>query len=284
MKIGFLGLGRMGRELVQHVIAGGHEVTVWNRTKSATTDASAAGARVADTPADAVAEAEVVITMFFGPAVTREVLTGPGTGVTFTDGALWIDATTVAPADATEFAEWAGGRSIRFVYSPVVGSTGPAHDGTLSTLLGGAAADVAAARPIVELWSDPEKIRTFGSQAAASTAKLLANLSVAVVAEGIAEALRLGHAGGMSTDEVLEVLPLTQFAGQAAIKKAIIASGDWSKTQFAVDALVKDTGFMTALAGSGALPAVEAWASRLDEAHDAGFGGSDYIAALRDEV
>ncbi|MFC4244067.1 NAD(P)-dependent oxidoreductase [Gryllotalpicola reticulitermitis] len=284
MKIGFLGLGRMGRELVQHVIAGGNDVTVWNRTKSATEDAAAAGAHVAENPAAAVAGAEVVVTMFFGPTVTSDVLTGPDADVTFEPGALWIDVTTVAPADASEFAEWAGARGIRFVSSPVIGSTGPAHEGTLGTLLGGAEADVAAARPIAELWSDPEKIRTFATQSAAATAKLIANLSVAVVAEGIAESLRVGHAGGMSTDEVLEVLPLTQFAGQAAMKKPIIAGQDWSKTQFAVDALVKDTGFMTALAGAGELPAVEAWAARLADAHDAGLGGADYIAALRDDV
>jgi 3-hydroxyisobutyrate dehydrogenase len=209
---------------------------------------------------------------------------GSEADVTFPEGVLWIDATTVSPADASEFAEWAGGRGIRYVSSPVIGSTGPAHDGTLGSLIGGAEADVAAARPIVELWSDPEKVRTFDTPAAAATAKLIANLSVAVIAEGIAESFRVGHAGGLSTADVVKLLPLTQLAGQAGMKKQLLESQDWAQTQFAVDALVKDTGFMTELAGAGRLPAVEAWAARLAEAHDAGLGDADYIAALRDEL
>jgi len=283
MKVSFLGLGRMGRELVRHVIAGGHDVTVWNRTAAATADASAAGATVADSPASAVADAEVVLTMFFGPGVVREVIIGPG--LAFAPDALWVDATTVSPADAGEFAEWARGRGIRFVSAPVVGSVGPAHDGTLGTLLGGAAVDVAAARTITDLWSDPEKVRELPTPAAAATAKLVANLGVAVVAEGIREAVVLGHAGGMSTHEVLDFLKLTQLASQATVKAPIIEDRAWAeKVQFSADALAKDTGFMTGLAGAGALPAVEAMAARLAAAARDGLGASDYIAVLRDDV
>jgi len=283
MKVSFLGLGRMGRELVQHVIRGGHDVTVWNRTTSATEGAAAAGARVAGSPAEAVAGAELVVTMFFGPNVVREVLIDPG--LEFAPGALWVDATTVSPDDARDFAEWAAGRGLRFVAAPVVGTVGPAHDGTLGTLLGGQADDVAAARAVTDLWSDREKVREFPTPAAALTAKLIANLGVAVVAEGIAEALRLGHAGGLSTGEVLEILPLTQLATQANAKRAILGGKAWSeKVQFAVDALAKDTGFMTALAGAGRLPSVEALAAALAAASEDGLGGADYIAALRGDL
>lgn len=284
MRIAFLGLGRMGRELVAHVIAAGHDVTVWNRTEAATADAAARGATVAASPADAVVRAEAVVTMLFGPAAVREVVTSPGLAIP--SGSLWIDATTIAPSDVEEFARWAASAGVRYVYSPVIGTTGPAHAGTLGVLIGGAPDAVEAARPIVSLWADPDRIRTFDQPQLASAAKLIANLSVAVVAEGIAEALRLGRAAGFDAAQVLDVLPLTQFAQQAGLKNGMLRAQNWHDTQFSVDALLKDTGFMAELAaGAGtALPALDAFTLLLRAAEADGLGSSDYIAAVRGEL
>jgi 3-hydroxyisobutyrate dehydrogenase len=282
VKIAFLGLGRMGRELVNHLLDAGHELVVWNRTESATADAAARGARVAVSPAEAIDGAELVLTMFFGPDATREVVTSQN--LAFAAGALWIDLTTIAPDDAEEFASWAGDHGVRHVYSPVIGTVKPAHDGTLTVLLGGEPDAVASALPIVSLWAAEDKVKIFATPRQASTAKLIANLSLAVLAEGIAETLRLGKSEGFSSQDVLDLLPFTLLAPLIAAKGAVISGKSWAEhSSFAVDALAKDIGFMTELSNQP-LPAVEAFASLLRDASAAGLGAADFTAALRDDA
>jgi 3-hydroxyisobutyrate dehydrogenase len=282
MKIAFLGLGRMGRELVNHLLDAGHDVTVWNRTESATAGAAARGARVAHSPAEAIDGAEVVLTMFFGPDVIREVITSQNPA--FAAGALWIDLTTIAPDDAEEFATWADDQMIRHVYSPVIGTVKPAHERALTVLLGGNPDAVAAARPIVSLWAAEGKIRTFATARQASTAKLIANLSLAVAAEGVAEALRLGTSADFTTQEVLDLLPLTLLASLMAAKGSIVRDGSWvENSSFTVDALAKDIRFMTT-ASTMPLPAAEAFAALLAGASAAGLGDADFTAALQDDI
>ncbi len=279
MTIAFLGLGRMGRELVHHLLDAGHDVTVWNRTESATADAASRGARVAHTPAEAIDGAQVVLTMFFGPDATREVITSQNPP--FAAGALWIDLTTIAPDDAQEFANWADEYGLRHVYSPVIGTVKPAHDGTLTVLLGGDPDAVMTARPIVSLWAADGKIATFATARQAATAKLIANLSLAVAAEGIAEALRLGTSEDFTRQEVLDLLPLTLLAPLAAVKGGILRDRSWGeRSDFTVDALAKDIRFMTE-ASATPLPATEAFAALLRAASAAGLGSADFTAALR---
>jgi 3-hydroxyisobutyrate dehydrogenase len=281
VKIAFLGLGRMGRELVNHLLDAGHDVTVWNRTESATADAASRGARVAASPDEAIDGAEVVLTMFFGPDATRQVLTSQDPPFA---GALWIDLTTIAPDDAEEFAAWARDHGVRHVYSPVIGTVRPAHDGALTVLLGGEPDAVASALPVVSLWAAEGKVKIYATPRQASTAKLIANLSLAVLAEGIAEALRLGTSEGFTSQDVLDLLPYTLLAPLVAAKGDIISGGSWSEhSSFTVDALAKDVGFMTGLSNQP-LPAVEAFASLLRDAGAAGLGAADFTAALRGDT
>jgi 3-hydroxyisobutyrate dehydrogenase len=116
MKIAFLGLGRMGREMAAHLIADRHDVTVWNRTPAATVPLLDLGARAATTPSDAVDNAEVVVTALFGPDAVREVVVDAGLPIA--RGALWVDATTISPADATSFDAWAKSQGIAYVHPP----------------------------------------------------------------------------------------------------------------------------------------------------------------------
>ena len=137
------------------------------------------------------------------------------------------------------------------------------------------------ARGVVALWADPDKIRTFDSPEKAAAAKLVANLALAISMEALTESLRLGRAGGLSTDEVLSMLPLTTIAPIAGMKGPVVASGDFDDTQFSAALLAKDLRLMIATADAP-LPAAALVAAELQRAVDAGLGDKDFSVIARD--
>jgi 3-hydroxyisobutyrate dehydrogenase len=278
MKIAFLGLGRLGRELVVHLIDAGHDVTVWNRSPQPAEVLGRRGAHVAESAAAAVEGAEAVITVFFGPDVVREIVVRGG--LPFAPGAMWIDVTTVSPADATEFSEWATGADVRYVHSPVIGSLAPARAGTLGVLIGGDPDDAREARKLVALWADPNKLRILVSGANAAAGKLVANLALAVSMEALVESLRLGESGGLAPEEVLDTLGITTIAPIAALKGEAVISGNYDDTQFSAALMAKDARLMLATS-TKALPAVELVVSILDRTIAAGNGEKDIAVLAR---
>lgn len=279
MDIAFLGLGRMGRELVTHLIDAGHHVTAWNRSPGPAEAVGRRGARIASSAAEAVQGAEAVITVLFGPEAVRETVLDPALPIP--EGALWIDITTVAPPDAADFAAWAEGAGVRYIHSPVVGSLAPARAGSLAVLIGGEHGAAREARTVVALWADPDKIRTFDRPDKAAAAKLVANLALAISMEALSESLRLGIAGGLSSDEVLSMLPLTTIAPIAGMKGPVAASGDFDDTQFSASLLAKDLRLMIGTADAP-LPAAALVAAELQRAVDAGLGDKDFSVIARD--
>jgi 3-hydroxyisobutyrate dehydrogenase len=199
-------------------------------------------------------------------------------GLPFAPSALWIDVTTVAPADAATFAAWAADAEVRYVHSPVIGSLAPARAGRLAVLVGGEPDAAKEAAGIVSLWADPDKLRIVDSAPKAATGKLIANLALAVAMEGVAEALRLGHSNDLSTDEVLETLSLSTLAPLAAVKGDVIRNRSFDDTQFSVDGLLKDTRLMIA-SSRVPLPAVSTVYEALEDASRDGRGAKD-IAVL----
>ncbi|GAA4150396.1 NAD(P)-dependent oxidoreductase [Leifsonia shinshuensis] len=279
MDIAFLGLGRMGRELVPHLIDAGHIVTVWNRSPGPAETIGRRGARVAGSAAEAVAGADAVVSVLFGPDAVRETLLDAD--LPWRPGTLWIDVTTVSPDDASEFAGRAASLGIRYVASPVVGSLAPARAGALAVLVGGDHDAVREAKRIVGLWADQEKLRTFDTPAAAAAAKLVANLALAISMEALSEALRFGRAAGLADDDVLATLSLTGIAPFAAMKGPVVVAGEFDDAQFTADALAKDARLMLATADVP-LPAVALVAAELQRAIDAGQGGKDFSVIARD--
>jgi 3-hydroxyisobutyrate dehydrogenase len=279
MNIAFLGLGRMGRELIPHLIDAGHHVTAWNRSPGPTESVGRRGARIASTAAEAVDGAEAVVTALFGPEAVRELVVDAALPIP--SGALWIDVTTVAPSDTTDLAAWAEGADVRYVHSPVVGSLAPARAGNLAVLIGAERQSAREARSIVSLWANPDKIRVFDSPAKAAAAKLVANLALAISMEALLESLRLGRAGGLSDEEVLDMLPLTAAAPIAAMKGAVVTSGDFDDTQFSAALLAKDLRLMLATTDAP-LPAAALVAAELQRAVEAGDGEKDFSVIARD--
>jgi 3-hydroxyisobutyrate dehydrogenase len=278
MKIAFLGLGRMGRELVPHLLDAGHDVTVWNRSPAPAAALAERGASAAATAAEAVAGAEVVMTVLFGPDAVREVVLDGK--LPFPDGALWIDVTTVAPADTDEFAQFARANGIPYVHSPVIGSLRPARARALGVLVGGEdPAAVERATAIVSTWAGPDRLRTYGSPAHAALGKLVANLAIAATTQGLIESLRLGRSGGLTAEDVLDLLPITALGPIVAIKGDAIRERAWEDTQFSTNLLAKDALLMLRTSDAP-LPALTACLDHLQEAQRAGNGEWDFSVVV----
>jgi 3-hydroxyisobutyrate dehydrogenase len=266
MRIAFLGTGRMGTELALQLLGAGHELVAWNRTRERTRIVEKGGARVVDAPEEAVDGADLVVTSLFGPDAVREVVTGAGL---IPSGTTWVDTTTVSPADADEFAAAVP----TYVAAPVVGTLGPARKGMLGVYVGSPDADRRAqVAELVAPWADPERLVQVGSGREAATGKLLANLALAVSAQGLKEALALGAACGVSDAATLDMLGSTGLAFIAGMKGPFVR-GERSTEggDFTVDAIAKDARLMldTVASARGADGADEADGADLPALHAA---------------
>lgn len=280
MKVAFLGLGRMGRELVAHITEAGHDVTVWNRSHSAVEHVAAKGIAGADSPEEAVADAEVVVTVLFGPDAVRETLIERD--LALQAGTTWIDITTVAPADTEQFEAWAVARGVEYVHSPVIGSLAPARARQLGVLVGGSERGVEVALPIVSLWADPDRFHVVGTAAKAAARKLVANLALATTIQAVTEALSLGAGGGLTRDEVFaQLLEKSALQTMATMKGDMIRSGNYDDSQFSVNALAKDVRLMVRTAREP-LPALTAAYAALEVARAEGLGENDFAVIARE--
>ncbi|TKV28506.1 NAD(P)-dependent oxidoreductase [Arthrobacter sp. NamB2] len=280
MKIALLGVGRMGHELGVHLLTAGHEVTAWNRTASAVERLRDAGALQAESPEEAVRDADVVMTVLFGPDTVREVVLS---GLELPAEAVWFDVTTVSPEDAREFADYAVAAGVRYVHGPVIGSLAPARAGQLGVLLGGASKDVDVVEPLAALWGDAERLRRVATPSDAATGKLLANLALGVTLQGLVEALRLGTANGLDAAGVLDLLKETGLGVIAGMKGAVITEGTFGDTQFSADLLAKDARLMLRSTPLP-LPAVTAVLQSLTDAQRAGAGDHDIAVITKPEL
>lgn len=273
MRVAFLGLGRMGSAMAMHVVQAGHELTVWNRTPGKAGELVSSGAREAESVADAVRDAEAVVLMLFGPDSDREVLAEVCENTP--QGCLVIDSTTIGPADARTFGDQVVKAGLRYVDAPVAGTVGPAKQGTLGVFVGGSDEDFDAARPLLELWGDPDKVRHVGGVGSAAALKIVVNLALGVTIEGLGEALRLADRLDVDEQVAMDALSAGPFGWALAQKRAMVESGDYTPAAFSLELLAKDLGLCVGAAGGG-LPAV---AAALDSARagvEAGHGGDDY--------
>jgi 3-hydroxyisobutyrate dehydrogenase len=228
----------MGRLMAARVLTGGHELTVWNRTPGRAADLVAAGAREAGSVADAVADADVAVLVLFGPESAGEVM--ESVHVAAPTGLLVINATTVGPEAARELGRAAAAAGLRYVDAPVLGTLGPAREGKLKILVGASEADLAAARPTLELFGDPERITRVGEVGAGSALKLVVNLSLAEAMAAVAETVALGVDLGLDRGLVLDELAGGFLGGILGYKRTMIESGSFAPPAFTVEALAKD--------------------------------------------
>ncbi len=266
----------MGTELALKLVDD-HDLTVWNRTASKCEPLVEAGATAAESPAEAVEGAELVITSLFGPDDVREVVVEPGL---IPDGVTWADATTLGVDDAAEFAAAVDG----FVHTPVVGSLPPARDGKLGVYVGGAdASRRSVVADVVSPWAaaNPERLVQVDTAAEAAVGKLLANLALAVSLEGFREALDLGAAQGVSEEQVVRMLRGTGLEFIVNMKAPfLLGERSTDPGDFSVDAIAKDARLMLAAAGDTDLPAVRAALGSLEAQQEAGHGDEDLSSVV----
>src|SRR4030081_1243226 len=196
-RVALLGLGRMGQPMAARLLAAGFPLTVWNRSAERGAELVAQGARRAKTPADAVYDAEVVLTMLADPPALEKVLTAPdGILKTLRRSALLIDCSTVGPAVARATAEQCAARCAAYVDAPVLGSVPAAEQGTLTILAGGGAADLERARVVLSHLG--KTIIHTGDAGSGSALKLVMNLLIAGQTELFAEAFLLAERAGLA--------------------------------------------------------------------------------------
>ena len=190
-RVGFIGLGAIGRPMAKHVVAR-FGATVWNRTaERAQRFAAETGATVAASAAALVGQSDVVITCL--PTSRDVAAVVRDAGVPWRTGQLLIDATSGDPATSREIAAWLGQRGVSFVDAPVSGGTSGAAAGKLTVMLGGEAAAVARAHPVVETFA--AKIVHVGGAGTGDALKAINNallaVSIQAAGEGLAALVKL---------------------------------------------------------------------------------------------
>ncbi len=199
MKIAVLGLGNMGLALSERLLQGGHDLTVWNRSKGRADPLLQIGATEADTPAAAVASAEVVITSLANDDAVRGVALGEGGILSAIGDRIYVDCSTISPGLSAELSE----ALARFVALPVLGAPQAVRSGDAMYLAGGAAETVDGIRPLLATLS--ERVKYYPRQEMASAAKLAANLLLLSGIATLAEAFTVARAGGLGDAELTDL-------------------------------------------------------------------------------
>ena len=252
MRIGVAGIGKMGAAIAARLIEVGHEVAVWNRTPDKAE--AVRGATVVATPADLAQRVDVIISSLTDAVALDAVYKGvSGLLSGNIAGKLFIDMSTVLPATEVALAEAVRGKSAAFVECPVGGSTGPARQGKLIGLVGGDAADVARAKPILEQLC--RRLEHAGPVGSGAVLKFAVNLPLMVYWQALGEALALTHALPVEPGRLMDLLSDT--SGAATIAKvrapgvaAMLKGGDPGPVTFDVDGGIKDMRAMLAEAKS----------------------------------
>ncbi len=196
----------MGAPMARRLLAAGHSLTVWNRTRAKAEALAADGARVADTPREAVREADIVITMLEHGGVVEQVLFDPampGAAGGLKPGALLVDMGSILPEQARSHAQRLAALGVQALDAPVSGGTVGAEAGTLAIMAGGEAADFERARPILEVFGRPVHV---GPAGAGQLTKLANQMIVGITIGAVAEALLLAQQGGADPAKVREAL------------------------------------------------------------------------------
>jgi 3-hydroxyisobutyrate dehydrogenase len=204
-KIALLGLGTMGNGMGMNLLKAGFPLTVYNRTRSRASLLEAAGASVADTPAMAAANAEIVLAMLADDAASRAIWLGENGALAATQpGAVLIECSTLSPAWVAELDEAARRRGLRMVEAPVTGSRAQADAGQLKFLAGGDASVLERVTPVLRSMS--QEILHLGPVGSGAQLKLMNNFLCAVQVASFAEALTWIERTGLNRDAALEFL------------------------------------------------------------------------------
>ncbi|WP_298959929.1 NAD(P)-dependent oxidoreductase [uncultured Methylobacterium sp.] len=205
-KVAFLGLGVMGGPMARHLAAKGHEVTVYNRTEDkARAWVSAHGGRSAATPAEAARGQEIVFACVGNDDDLRSVTTGPdGAFVAMGRGTVFVDHTTASAEVARELSAAAHEGGFGFVDAPVSGGQAGAENGVLTVMCGGDPETYARVEPVIQSYA--RACRLMGPAGAGQLTKMVNQICIAGLVQGLAEGIHFGKRAGLDIEAVLDVI------------------------------------------------------------------------------
>jgi 3-hydroxyisobutyrate dehydrogenase len=240
-RVAFLGLGIMGSRMANRLVDAGFQLTVWNRTHSTAEQfcAEHAGVRLAHTPGEAGAQADMVVSMVVdGPQVDQVLLGDDGVAAAARPGTLCIDCSTIGPSWTREIADRLGEHGVRMIDAPVTGSSPRAEDGTLTIMAGGSDDDVARARPALEAMGTT--IVHAGALGHGQMIKLINNAVAATNAAVLGEALVFGAKAGLDLEALTQVMGAgSGNSTMLELKARPMREHDYS-TLFKLDHMLKD--------------------------------------------
>lgn len=280
-KVAVLGTGIMGAAMARNLLRAGHEVHVWNRDQAKTLPLGDAGAQIAGSPAEAVAGADVVLTMLFDAAAVTEVIRLAAAGVR--PGTAWVQTTTVGVHDVAGLAQLANEVGLDLVEAPVSGTREPAEAGQLIVIAAGPEAVRGRVVPVLDaigartVWTGQDPAAGSGTRL-----KLVVNSWVIAASNAAGEILALAEALGVDPGQFFELidgggldLPFLR------TKAGLIRDDRLEPASFAVDTSLKDARLILDAAREQGvrLDGVEASAERLERVASQGRAKQDIAAA-----
>ena len=204
-KVGFIGLGIMGKPMAKNLMQAGYELAVHNRSPEKAQELAREGATAAESPREVAGQSDIIITMLPDSPDVREILIGEG-GVLegIEEGALVVDMSTISPVVTEELAAAIGEKGASMLDAPVSGGDVGAIEGALSIMVGGSEADFERAKPLFEVMG--KTVTHVGPTGAGQVTKACNQIVAALTIEAVSEALVLGSKGGVAPEKILDVL------------------------------------------------------------------------------
>jgi len=245
-RVAFLGLGVMGHPMAGHLLRAGHAVTVYNRTAAkAVAWAAEYGGGTAATPALAAAGADVVLACVGNDDDLRAVTLGAdGAFAGMASGAVFVDHTTASAEVARELHREARARGLHFIDAPVSGGQAGAVNGALTVMCGGDAAPFAAMRPLATCYA--RAVTLLGPSGSGQLAKMVNQVAIAGLLQGLAEAVAFGKRAGLDMAQVLDVIGKGAAQSWQMDNRSQTMLEDRFDFGFAVDWMRKDLGLVLA--------------------------------------
>ncbi|MCZ4494791.1 MAG: 6-phosphogluconate dehydrogenase, NAD-binding protein [Conexibacter sp.] len=277
--VGFIGMGRMGRPMVGHLLDAGFPVTVYNRTVERCAPVAERGAVVAETPAAVAAAADVTITMIADGAAAEAVYHGDeGVLAGLSAGDLVLEMSTIGPEVARRLATSCAERGAELLDSPVSGSIPAARDAQLVAMVGGEAAAFQRARPVLEAMTRAQ--HHLGASGAGAAMKLSVNALIGVTNLALSEVLVAAERSGIPRDRALDVLADSAIGSPyITYKREAFLDPDSVEVFFTVRLLKKDLGLALELGRSTDVPmlSIAVADEALTLAAASGYGEDDVV-------
>jgi 3-hydroxyisobutyrate dehydrogenase len=282
MKIGLVGLGRMGAAIAQRLTERGCEVVAWDRNPKAREAQAKRGLRIVDNPRAVANAADVVLSIITEDKGVRQIFAGPDGFLSVEiKGKLFIEMSTLQPMTHRELAPMVSARGARVVDAPVMGSIPTVREGKLLALLGGEAADVERASSVLDHLT--RRIVHIGPNGAGCAMKLAVNLGMAVYLQSLAEAISLGASEGLKLDQMLDIFGEAPTASPWLRGKVGVLKGEPGDITLDIRTMRKDV--MSAIATGArngvAMPATSGTLASLSAAVGGGWGDRDLAEVPR---